>query len=66
MTEVAALIKSARSVADLTQAELAERAGTSQSALARYETGVALPTLPTLGRLLAACGRRLEVSAVPG
>lgn len=45
--------------------ELAARAGTSQSALARYETGAGLPTLPTLERLLAACGRRLEIQAPP-
>lgn len=37
------------------------RAGTSQSAIARYETGAAQPSLPTLERLLAACGARLEL-----
>lgn len=58
------MIKDARVAADLTQAELAARAGTSQPALARYETGVALPSLPTLERLLSACGRRLQVRAV--
>lgn len=40
---------------------MAARAGTSQPALARYETGAALPTLPTLERILAACGKRLEI-----
>jgi uncharacterized protein len=45
--------------------DLAGRAGTSQSALARYETSAALPTLPTLERLLAACGRRLEIQTPP-
>jgi uncharacterized protein len=54
-------IRKARVDANLSQVELAARAGTSQSALARYETGAALPTLPTLERLLAACGRRLEI-----
>lgn len=54
-------IRQARLDANLSQVELAARAGTSQSALARYETGAALPTLPTLERLLAACGRRLEI-----
>jgi predicted nucleotidyltransferase/DNA-binding XRE family transcriptional regulator len=54
-------IRQARLDADLSQVELAARAGTSQSALARYETGAALPILPTLERLLAACGRRLEI-----
>jgi uncharacterized protein len=58
------LIRQARLSAGLSQAEVAARAGTYQSALARYETGRALPTLPTLERLLAACGRRLELGAV--
>jgi uncharacterized protein len=64
--DVAQMIRSARSGARLSQAELADRAGTSQSALARYETGVVLPTLPTLERLLGACGRRLQLRAVRG
>jgi uncharacterized protein len=65
MHEVPRTIRRARASAGLSQAELAERAGTSQSALARYETGVVLPTLPTLERLLTACGRRLQIRGVP-
>lgn len=64
MTDVAALIRRARAGAELSQAELAERASTSQPALARYETGTTLPALPTLERLLSACGRRLQIRAV--
>jgi len=64
MADVASVIRGARTAAGLSQAELAERAGTSQPALARYETGTTLPTLPTLERLVAACGKRLEVRAV--
>ncbi len=64
MTDVAILIRRARTGVGLSQAELAERASTSQPALARYETGTTLPTLPTLERLLSACGRRLQVRAV--
>ncbi|MGH2960596.1 MAG: nucleotidyltransferase domain-containing protein [Solirubrobacterales bacterium] len=64
MTEVARLIRRARAGVGFTQAELAERASTSQPALARYETGTTVPTLPTLERLLSACGRRLQVRAV--
>jgi len=52
-------------MAGLTQAALAERAGTSQSALARYETGAVVPALPTLERILAACGRTLVIEATP-
>lgn len=47
--------------ADLTQAALARRAGTSQAAVARYENGVSSPAVTTLERLLAACGRTLEL-----
>lgn len=64
--ELGEMIRRGRASAGLSQAELAERASTSQPALARYETGVALPTLPTLERLLSACGRRLQVRAVRG
>ena len=59
--DIAATVRQARTRAGLSQAELAERAGTSQPALARYETGVALPTIPTLERLLSGCGQRLEL-----
>lgn len=65
MTEVVTLIRRARHAAGFSQSELAERAGTSQPALARYETGATLPTLPTLERLLSACGRQLQLRAVP-
>jgi uncharacterized protein len=58
---VAAIVRHARTHAGLSQAALARKAGTSQPALARYETGAALPTLPTLERLLQACGQRLEL-----
>lgn len=61
MSDVAAILRKARTDAELSQVGLAARAGTSQPALARYETGTTLPTLPTLERLLSACGRRLEI-----
>jgi predicted nucleotidyltransferase/DNA-binding XRE family transcriptional regulator len=64
VTDVATLLRRTRAGAGLSQAQLAERAGTSQPALARYEAGTVLPTLPTLERLLAACGRRLQFEAV--
>jgi predicted nucleotidyltransferase/DNA-binding XRE family transcriptional regulator len=65
MTNVSKTLRSARTGAHLSQAELATIAGTSQPALARYETGAALPTLPTLERLLSACGRQLQIQAPP-
>lgn len=42
------LLRDARTSAGLTQRQLAERAGTAQSAVARYETARALPDLDTL------------------
>jgi predicted nucleotidyltransferase/DNA-binding XRE family transcriptional regulator len=63
--DATALLRDARMHAGLSQAALAEAAGTSQSAIARYETGAAQPSLTTLERLLAACGQRLELRAVP-
>jgi uncharacterized protein len=65
MADLASTIRHARTNAGLTQADLAARAGTSQPALARYEAGTNLPTLPTLERLLSACGRRLEIQTPP-
>jgi predicted nucleotidyltransferase/DNA-binding XRE family transcriptional regulator len=63
--DASTLLHDARRRAGLSQAALAAAAGTSQSAVARYETGVAQPSLRTLERLLAACGNRLELRAVP-
>ena len=51
-----------RTEASLTQAELAERMGTTQSAIARMEGGDTRPTLDTLGRLAAAVGQDLVVA----
>ncbi len=45
----------------LTQAELAERMGTTQSAIARMERGGARPSLNTLEKLATAVGRDLVV-----
>lgn len=51
----------ARARAQLTQAELAGRMETSQTAIARLESGRANPTADTLRRLAAAMGTRLEI-----
>lgn len=60
------LIRNARRRAQLTQTELAERAGTSQPAIARYESGETVPSLPTLERLLRACGLELKLEGIAG
>jgi transcriptional regulator with XRE-family HTH domain len=57
------LVRSARKQAGLTQAELAERAGVTQSVIARLERGGGNPTFLTLERVLHAAGHRLELSA---
>lgn len=61
--DVGRFLREIRVEADLTQAALAHRAGTSQAAVARYESGVTSPAVATLERLLAACGRTLEIDA---
>jgi predicted nucleotidyltransferase/DNA-binding XRE family transcriptional regulator len=61
-TNVALLLRESRLAAGLTQADLAERALTSQPAVAAYESGRRTPVLSTLARLLAACGREIVLS----
>ncbi len=65
MATVSQLLVQARRGAGLTQAELARAAETSQSALARYESGVTEPSVATLERVLRACGEQLQLSTVP-
>lgn len=56
-----------RARSELSQCALAERAGTSQSAVARLEPGGVQPSVDTLQRLLAAAGftLRFELSPAP-
>lgn len=51
----------ARAEAGLTQEALAERMGTTQSAVARLEGGHVSPTVETLQRYAKAVGKRLKV-----
>jgi transcriptional regulator with XRE-family HTH domain len=59
-------ILKARTEAGITQAELAERIGTTQSAVARMETtiGKHSPTIATLRRYAGALGYRVQVRFV--
>lgn len=52
----------ARTSARLSQADLAARLGTTQSAIARLESGRISPSLSTLRRYAEATGTRLNVS----
>jgi transcriptional regulator with XRE-family HTH domain len=59
------LIREARLRAGLTQSELAARAGTAQSGIARWESGRTTPSLDDVRRLVRLCGLDLEVAIVP-
>jgi transcriptional regulator with XRE-family HTH domain len=59
------LLRAARRAAGITQAELSRRAGTTQPAVASYESGAKKPSLATLSRLLDGCEHDVEVLAHP-
>jgi transcriptional regulator with XRE-family HTH domain len=59
--EVAALIRRMREVRGLTQHGLAVRMGSSQSVVARLETGDHEITMKTLSRIAAALGAEMVV-----
>lgn len=54
----------ARTDAKLTQAEIAHRIGTTQSAIARLEGGRVSPSVATLRRYAEATGRQLRIGFV--
>ncbi len=58
------LVREARRRAVLTQTELAARAGTTQSAIARLESGRTSPSLETVLALVRHCGLDLDVALV--
>lgn len=55
----------ARTSAGLTQAQMAERMQTTQSVVARLESGRAHPSTRTLERFARAAGLRLKISFEP-
>ena len=59
------LVREARKRTGLTQAELAARAGTTQSAIARIESGAVNPSLEHLSSLVRAAGFDIDVRLVP-
>lgn len=56
---LAAHIRERRYELDLTQQEVAERAGTSHSFVSKLERGEHLPTIPVLKRILAVLNEEL-------
>jgi ribosome-binding protein aMBF1 (putative translation factor) len=59
--EISAELIRARQRAGLSQAELAAKMGTSQSAIARLESGQTLPSTKTLLRFAEATGSKVEL-----
>ncbi len=65
MQQIHKLVQEARREGHLTQRELAELVGTSQSAIAGLERGDTNPTIDTLARCAAAAGFALHVTLLP-
>lgn len=59
--DVVRAVLDARLKKGLTQADIARRAGTTQSAIARFEAGRTNPTLDFASRVARAVGAKLEV-----
>src|SRR5262245_24200992 len=59
--ELGEAVRLRREELGLTQAELATRAGLKQPAIARFEAGGTMPTIPMLERLAEALEMRLSV-----
>jgi transcriptional regulator with XRE-family HTH domain len=57
----AAVVKTARTIAGLSQRQLAEMLGTKQSVISRWERGQEVPRADTLGRILHACGFEVDL-----
>ena len=62
---LAAAVAKARRRAGLSQAELAQRMKTTQSTIARLESGRGLPSTRTLDRFAKATGHRLRIDFEP-
>ena len=60
-----ALVREARRRAGLTQRQLADQAGTTQSAIARVESGRTSPSYDAVMRLVALCGFTVDVHLEP-
>ena len=60
--KAASLLHQARTAAGLSQAELAQKAGVTQSVISVYEAGRRQPSVPTLTALIAASGFELDLS----
>jgi uncharacterized protein len=64
ITSAGALLREGRQRAGLTQAQLAQRAGVTQSVISAYESGHRQPSVPTLLAILHATGHALDASLI--
>ena len=58
-------VKEFRTAANMTQQQLAEKTGISQSDISKFETGGGNPSIKTLQRLAAGMGMILQVEFKP-
>lgn len=63
---IARQLIAARNRAGLSQAEVARKMGTTQSTIARLESGRGLPAMSSLQRYASAIGHKLDVRLVQG
>lgn len=63
--EIALQLVNARKKSGLTQKEIAERMGTTQSVVARLESGKAVPNIKTLEKYAQATGGHIHFSITP-
>ncbi len=63
--ELISTLIAARTRSGLTQKQLAEKMGTTQSVIARLESGKTAPSVTTLKRYAAATDSHLEVALTP-
>ena len=63
--ELGAAVRELRLARGWSQSELASAAGMTQSAIARFEAGGAVPTLPVLARIARALDADLSVRVAP-
>lgn len=64
--ELGKAVREMRESREWTQDQLAEAAGMTQPAIARFEAGGTMPTIPVLERLAHALDAELVVRLVPG
>jgi DNA-binding XRE family transcriptional regulator len=62
--EIARMLIAARAKAGLTQVQLAKKMGTTQSAIARLESGKRMPSIETLESYARATGCELRIRLV--